>query len=251
MPTDVRSLFNRHIGILSDDCTHRLRHRFGLRNPTQDQAHRYALQEIARLLANQGRTLRDYNLPEPGEVITGMEAFDRLEVRRRQLDCQQEYMANRDKVRRNPDQERAVASIEDAVDTGRGGLFYLDGPGGSGKTFVERLCLAYVRSKGWKAMAVASTGIAALLLPDGKTAHFQFKIPLEVKADMVCGISAQTQDAEAIRHLRLLVWDEVFAQHNQCVAAVDRLFRDLRQNERPFGGVTVLFAGKYDAGERR
>ncbi len=46
----------------------------------------------------------------------------------------------------------------------QGGVFFLDGPGGSGKTFVYSVLLASVHNEGHMALAVASSGIVALLL---------------------------------------------------------------------------------------
>ena len=43
-------------------------------------------------------------------------------------------------------------------------VFFVDGPGGTGKTFLYKGLLAQVRSQGHVALAVASSGIAALLL---------------------------------------------------------------------------------------
>ena len=49
-------------------------------------------------------------------------------------------------------------------------VFFLDGPGGTGKTFVYSLLLDTIRSRGDIAIAVASSGLAALLMPGGRTA---------------------------------------------------------------------------------
>jgi hypothetical protein len=57
---------------------------------------------------------------------------------------------------------------------GEGVVFFLDGPRGSGKTFVYKVLLALVRRDGHVAIAVASSGIAALPLEDGRTAHSVF-----------------------------------------------------------------------------
>ena len=46
-----------------------------------------------------------------------------------------------------------------------GGMFFVYGHGGIGKTYLYRTILAIVRSKGKIALVVASLGIAALLLP--------------------------------------------------------------------------------------
>ena len=48
--------------------------------------------------------------------------------------------------------------------TGQGEFFLLDAPGGIGKTFLISLLLVEIRSKNDIALAVASSGIAAILL---------------------------------------------------------------------------------------
>ncbi|KAL0021665.1 hypothetical protein WJX77_008631 [Trebouxia sp. C0004] len=61
----------------------------------------------------------------------------------------------------------ALELPDDATDK----MFFVDGRGGTGKTFLYRLLLSHVRSQGKIALAVASSGLAALLLPGGRTAH--------------------------------------------------------------------------------
>jgi ATP-dependent DNA helicase PIF1 len=46
----------------------------------------------------------------------------------------------------NLEQKRVLDVITAVVDSRSGGLFFIDGPGGTGKTFVENLLLSYVRS---------------------------------------------------------------------------------------------------------
>ena len=50
---------------------------------------------------------------------------------------------------------------------------FIDGPGGTGKTFLYNTLLATVRSHCEIASAMASSGIAALLLQGGRTVHFR------------------------------------------------------------------------------
>ena len=76
----------------------------------------------------------------------------------------------------------AVRAALDAVQNGeRGGrrCFFLNGPAGTGKTFVYDALLASVRRHGRVALATAASGIAALLLPGGTTAHGRFKITVK------------------------------------------------------------------------
>jgi ATP-dependent DNA helicase PIF1 len=146
----------------------------------------------------------------------------------------------------NRNQDRAVASILNAVHLDQGGVFFLDGPSGSGKTFVYNVLLASVRNEGHVALAVASSGIVALLLQGGRTSHFAFKIPIDVHRDSLCNVNANFDIAELIRTAKLIVWDEAPAQHWHCAEAVDRTFRNvLQQAESPFGGKVIVFGGDF------
>ncbi|KAL6517869.1 hypothetical protein OROMI_033570 [Orobanche minor] len=54
-----------------------------------------------------------------------------------------------------------------AVDKGVGGVFFLYGYGGTGKTFIWRTLCSALRGRGDIVLRVASSGIASLLLPKG------------------------------------------------------------------------------------
>ncbi|XP_070013553.1 uncharacterized protein [Nicotiana sylvestris] len=74
-------------------------------------------------------------------------------------------------------------------------LFFIDGPGGTGKTFLCRALLAIVRSKGYIALATATSGVAASILPGGRTANSRFKIPIDIDENFSCNISKQSSAA--------------------------------------------------------
>lgn len=90
----------------------------------------------------------------------------------------------------NEEQRTIYDRIMLAVSAGQGGFFFLDAPGGTGKTFVISPSLAEIRSNNGIALAVASSGIAATLLDGGRTAHSVFKLPLHIQnnPDAVCNI---------------------------------------------------------------
>ena len=66
------------------------------------------------------------------------------------------------------------------VDNNVGEILFLDAPGGTCKTFVIKLILASIRSKNDIALAIASSGTAATLLPGRRTAHSALKLPLNL-----------------------------------------------------------------------
>ncbi|XP_043474367.1 ATP-dependent DNA helicase pif1-like [Leptopilina heterotoma] len=126
-------------------------------------------------------------------------------------------------------------------------MFFLDAPGGTEKTFLIKLILAKVRSQGKIAIAVASSGIAATLLPGGRTAHSMFKIPINIEQmeTPVCSVSRNSPVAEVLKECALIVWDECTMAHKKSIEALDRTLKDIRCNTSDMGGLTILFSGDF------
>nr|XP_023888273.1 uncharacterized protein LOC112000389 [Quercus suber] len=117
--------------------------------------------------------------------------------------------------------------------SGSGGLYFVYGHGETGKTYLWKTLIAYLRSQGKIVLAVASSGIAALLLPGGRTAHSRFQILIIVTEESTCGIKQGTHAAELM------------------TKAVDRSLRDLLQftdinsADKTFGGKTVVLGDDF------
>jgi superfamily II DNA or RNA helicase len=80
----------------------------------------------------------------------------------------------------NAEQRIAYDTIVAAFRDGRGGVYFIHGPGGTGKTFLYNLIAKTIRASGQVVFCSASSGVAAILLHDGATAHSTFKIPLQI-----------------------------------------------------------------------
>ncbi|CAH9140571.1 unnamed protein product [Cuscuta epithymum] len=110
---------------------------------------------------------------------------------------------------------------------------------------------AAIRSRGEIVLNVASSGIASLLLPGGRTAHSRFKIPIHPNEDSTCNIKQGSALAELLVKCKLIVWDEAPMVHKHCFEALDRTLRDIlrfqnpRSLEIPFGGKTIVFGGDF------
>ena len=107
-----------------------------------------------------------------------------------------------------PQQREVYEKMLSNIESGEGGIFFLDACGGTGKTFVLNLLLSKVRHSGHIALAVASSGIAATLLKGGRTSHSTFKIPLDLTDSSVCSIRKGSPEAELIIKAIFVVWDE-------------------------------------------
>ncbi len=129
--------------------------------------------------------------------------------------------------------------------------FFIDGPGGTGKTFLYNVLLSEIRSKNQVALAVASSGIAALLLPGGRTAHSRFKIPFVLELGCTCRIELQSETAELIRVSRVILWDECPMCNKLAFEALDITFRDIMGKadpslkDIPFGNKIIIFGGDF------
>jgi PIF1-like helicase len=114
----------------------------------------------------------------------------------------------------NDDQRLAFDTIFASTSARDGKLFFVHGPGGTGKTFLYKTLCHRVRSNGWIVLCVASSGIAALLLPGGRTAHSMFSIPVETLCeDSTCQVEKNSKQADMLRQVRLIIWDEAVTQH--------------------------------------
>lgn len=94
---------------------------------------------------------------------------------------------------------------------------------------------------------VASTGIAALQLHRGWTAHSLFKLPMEQRLtpSCVCIVNTQTERADLIRNADQIIWDEQPMTNRYCVEALDRSLRDITRQTELFGGKTILLSGDW------
>jgi hypothetical protein len=81
----------------------------------------------------------------------------------------------------NNEQSAAFDEIISAIDSAQGRVFFVDGPSGTGKTYLYKALLAKIRSQNKIAVAIATSGVAASILPGGRTAHSRFKIPLTIE----------------------------------------------------------------------
>jgi hypothetical protein len=149
----------------------------------------------------------------------------------------------------NTQQMNAFHSIVQTVLSDMPGFFFVSGYGGTGKTFLWKAIITYLRAQKKIVLAVASSGVASLLLPGGRTAHSRFKIPCDLDETTTCDIKRGTMLAELIEAASLIIWDEAFMTHRAAFEALDRTLRDLMSTNHqqamtiPFGGKVVVLGG--------
>ncbi|XP_015160727.1 ATP-dependent DNA helicase PIF1-like [Solanum tuberosum] len=131
------------------------------------------------------------------------------------------------------------------IDAGTTGIFFVDGPGGTGKTYLYRALLANVRSRGMIGLATTTSSVAASILPGGRTSHSRFEIPLQTNESTMTNMSKQSGAAKLIRKAKMIIWDEAPMAKRQTIETVDRSFRDIMDIDKPFGGKVMVFGGDF------
>ncbi|KAD2047928.1 hypothetical protein E3N88_41969 [Mikania micrantha] len=136
--------------------------------------------------------------------------------------------------------------IRNSIETNTQLLLFIYGHGGTGKTFLWTTIINALRSLGKIVLAVASSGIASLLLPSGRTAHSRFKIPLDLSDDSICHVKKNTQLSELLIQTEVIIWDEAPMSDRRCYESLDKSLRDILDNPNvPFGGKTILLGGDF------
>jgi len=197
-------------------------------------------------LAISNKRLVELGMCAPTRTVDGI--FDR--------DLQRETQFNVDDLRLYvennisklvPEQRTIYDKIMGAIANRSGGLYFIDAPGGTGKTFLISVILASIRSSNKIALAIASTGIAATLLDGGRTAHSALKLPLNVHGtDMpTCNITKNSGMGKVLQTCEIIVWDECTMAHKKALEALDLTLQDLRANGQPFGGALILLSGDF------
>lgn len=128
-------------------------------------------------------------------------------------------------------------------------LYFIDAPGGTGKTFLLNLIIAYVRSRGDTVLATASSGIAATLLRDGRTAHSTFSLPLDYtrfEGVEELRLSKNTAAGRALCGCKAIIWDEITMANKMGIMLLDNTLRNWHsQPDINMGGVVIIFSGDF------
>lgn len=107
----------------------------------------------------------------------------------------------------NQEQLAVFDCIMHHVTNDKPGAFFVDGPGGTGKTFLYCALYVMVRRLGKIVLPTATSGIAASNLPTGRTAHSRFKLPIDDTGSLVCNVSKQSSLGHLLSQSSLIIWD--------------------------------------------
>jgi hypothetical protein len=212
----------------------------------------YALVEIEKLMRQVGKSMKDYpqiempsadQLGEIGNILMNEEMSYDMDIQR------EEHQRIYNNL--NVDKKIIFNAIMESVDSRQGKLIFVEGHGGTGKTYLWKAITTKIRSEGKIVLALASCGIAALLLEGGRTAHSRFHIPLNTTDESTCNIKQGSNLAALLNKTSIILWDETPMAHRNCFKALEKNLRDIlrctnkNSDKIPFGGMTVVLGGDF------
>ena len=240
-PSDIRALYDEFKEAMFEDY---IRH--DQLNDTevalQDRHIHLCLWDIETCLRVHGNSMSNVEfsyLPQlPHNFIHPQNQHEHIDiVRERQLGEQMLQQLNNDR-------HHIHGTIVDAITTNSDqNCYFVDGPAGTGKTFLYNTIVHNLQALGIKVKCMAYSGIASTLLINGATAHSTFHIPIHLLPDSPCNIKRQSARAEILRETTIFIWDEASMIPADALHSVDVLLIDITQVNRPFGGKVMFLGG--------
>lgn len=242
-PSSPQELWEKHKESMSEDF---------LRRHPSDTLPAVIFNQTLLAIENICRSISNKSVNQLGLTIT----LDRSEVEQIDQDYRSEISFNVEELQTfvgenitklNNEQKLIFEIVMSRVQTRQGGFFFLDAPGGTGKTFLISLILAQIRAEGGIALAVASSGIAATLLDGGRTAHSALKLPLNVDASETptCNITKNSGMGRVLKTCDLIIWDECTMAHKKSLEALSNSLKDIRGSDQIFGNALILLSGDF------
>lgn len=123
---------------------------------------------------------------------------------------------------------------------------FLTGAAGAGKSHVLREYIQYLKEHGIAHAVTASTGIASTHI-NGMTIHSWSGIGVKdrLTAQDIEAIEEKQNLYKRYTNTHVLIIDEVSMLHANFLDMLNRVAKAIRRDERPFGGVQVVFCGDF------
>jgi ATP-dependent DNA helicase PIF1 len=151
-----------------------------------------------------------------------------------------EYKKSKDFTLLTEDQKKFFEAFFD------GENIFLTGAAGTGKSYCIRSLFNFLRQHSISVGKTATTGVAALNI-DGSTIHSWSGIGLgdEDVNSLLKLVFRNKKAKDRICYSRVLILDEVSMASGELIEKLDEIFKIVRMNPRPFGGLQVVFIGDF------
>ncbi|KAL3810378.1 hypothetical protein ACJIZ3_000028 [Penstemon smallii] len=235
-PAGVRRLWD-------ENCTYMIEDYPSSSTSTNTLAINRLLHDINKILAQHNRSLKEFDLPQISEEYQDLGMISSIIQDELTIPVSSDELNDVRKL--NPGQLLAFNTIKHTITSKRSGIFFVDGPGGTGKTFLYRALLASFRNEGCIMLATATSGIAANQLSGGRTAHSKLKIPIKLDQNSMCRISKQSELCHLLDRASAIIWDEAPMANRHSIETVEHTLRDMLGSNLPFGGKVIIFGGDF------
>ena len=130
------------------------------------------------------------------------------------------------------------------LQTGRN--VFLTGSAGTGKTYLLNKYTNYLKERGIKPAIVAPTGIAASHI-GGMTIHSFFGVGImeTITDEYLKQLFYRKFLHNRLRSLEVLIVDEVSMVSPELFISMDKILREFKHSEEPFGGVQLILSGDF------
>ena len=169
-------LWQKHLDAMSEDYRRNC--------PFPTAVEQMVLIDLRNMLQSIGKDIKSFPLPDIDDTYDTASDIPREIFEEASIAPGADDVALSESL--NIEQRAAYDEIMAAIDKDEGGLFFVDRPGSTGKTFLYRALLVRVRSGNKLALATATSGVAASIMPGRRTAHSRFKIPLTIENGGLC-----------------------------------------------------------------
>ncbi|XP_072146601.1 uncharacterized protein [Setaria viridis] len=149
---DVFGLWTKYLDAMSED--------YRRNNPNPNMVEQIVLIDIRNMLQSMGKDIRSFPLPKIDDAYDNASGIPRGIFEEASIDQNSKDVGLSDSL--NEEQRASYEEIMSNVDTEQGGLFFVDGPGGTGNTFLYRALLGTLHSQNKLAVATATSGVASL-----------------------------------------------------------------------------------------
>jgi PIF1-like helicase len=128
---------------------------------------------------------------------------------------------------------------------------FILGAGGVGKTYIYVALYHYSRWQGYSGHNTSYSGIAANLLPNGRTLHNLFKLPVPVHADSNSSIEPGRKEAVDLIASDYILIDEAPTVPKYAIEIASRKLQELNKNQRhprknqPFADHLIIMGGDF------
>lgn len=124
----------------------------------------------------------------------------------------------------------------------QGNNLFITARAGSGKSFLINYIINNIKKP---IILCASTGISATII-GGRTLHSQFLINTDFNIEeSIEKIKASKNRYDKIKKGKLFIIDEISMVSNKLLDFIDKICQIIRENNKPFGGLQILFCGDF------